>query len=128
LGDVMKESAQTALSYVRAHAAEIGAPADFYEKHDIHIHKDVMEDLPDEVRAELDIHFVRDARQVLELTLEPRPGAAIGEKGEEEPTLPITPKKEKARRAPAVPKVVPEMPGAGSTLHCSENLVVYAFG
>ena len=38
LGDVMKESAQAALSYVRAHASEIGAPADFYEKNDIHIH------------------------------------------------------------------------------------------
>ncbi len=38
LGDVMKESAQAALSYVRAHAAEIGAPVDFYEKNDIHIH------------------------------------------------------------------------------------------
>jgi len=38
LGDVMKESAQAALSYVRAHAEEFGAPADFYEKHDIHIH------------------------------------------------------------------------------------------
>ena len=38
LGDVMKESAQAALSYVRAHAAEIGAPTDFYEKNDIHIH------------------------------------------------------------------------------------------
>jgi len=38
LGDVMKESAQAALSYVRAHAAEYGAPADFYEKNDIHIH------------------------------------------------------------------------------------------
>jgi ATP-dependent Lon protease len=38
LGDVMRESAQAALSYVRAYAADIGAPADFYEKHDIHIH------------------------------------------------------------------------------------------
>lgn len=38
VGDVMRESAQAALSYVRAHAAEIGAPPDFYEKHDIHIH------------------------------------------------------------------------------------------
>ena len=38
LGDVMKESAQAALSYVRAHTAEIGAPVDFYEKNDIHIH------------------------------------------------------------------------------------------
>jgi ATP-dependent Lon protease len=38
LGDVMRESAQAALSYVRAHASEYGAPADFYEKNDIHIH------------------------------------------------------------------------------------------
>ncbi len=38
LGEVMKESAHAALSYVRAHAREIGAPEDFYEKHDIHIH------------------------------------------------------------------------------------------
>jgi ATP-dependent Lon protease len=38
LGDVMKESAQAALSYVRAHATDFGAPLDFYEKHDIHIH------------------------------------------------------------------------------------------
>jgi ATP-dependent Lon protease len=38
LGDVMRESAQAALSYVRAHAREIGAPIDFYEKNDIHIH------------------------------------------------------------------------------------------
>jgi ATP-dependent Lon protease len=38
LGDVMKESAQAALSYVRAHGTEHGASADFYEKNDIHIH------------------------------------------------------------------------------------------
>lgn len=38
LGDVMKESAQAALSYVRSHALEIGAPLDFYEKNDVHIH------------------------------------------------------------------------------------------
>jgi ATP-dependent Lon protease len=38
LGEVMKESAQAALSYVRAHAKEYGAPVDFYEKNDIHIH------------------------------------------------------------------------------------------
>jgi ATP-dependent Lon protease len=38
LGDVMKESAQAALSFVRAHGSEYGAPADFYETHDIHIH------------------------------------------------------------------------------------------
>ncbi|GAA0333755.1 endopeptidase La [Bacillus carboniphilus] len=38
LGDVMKESAQTAFSYVRSKANELGIPEDFHEKHDIHIH------------------------------------------------------------------------------------------
>jgi len=38
LGDVMKESAQAALSYIRAHAKEFGLKEDFYEKLDIHIH------------------------------------------------------------------------------------------
>jgi ATP-dependent Lon protease len=38
LGDVMKESAQAALSYVRSHAEELGVNKDFFEKSDIHIH------------------------------------------------------------------------------------------
>ena len=38
LGDVMKESAHIAISYIRAHAAELGVPADFMKNHDIHIH------------------------------------------------------------------------------------------
>ena len=38
LGSVMKESAQAALSYVRAHAAELGIPVDFLEKSDLHLH------------------------------------------------------------------------------------------
>jgi ATP-dependent Lon protease len=38
LGDVMKESAQAALTYARAHADEREIPADFFEKNDIHIH------------------------------------------------------------------------------------------
>jgi ATP-dependent Lon protease len=38
LGDVMKESAQAALSWVRSHAAELGIPQDFWEVSDIHIH------------------------------------------------------------------------------------------
>ncbi|HIW31379.1 MAG TPA: endopeptidase La [Candidatus Paenibacillus intestinavium] len=38
LGDVMKESAQAAFSYIRAHAKELGVAPDFHEKLDIHIH------------------------------------------------------------------------------------------
>ncbi|WP_050181193.1 endopeptidase La [Domibacillus robiginosus] len=38
LGDVMKESAQAAFSYVRSKANELGIEADFHEHHDIHIH------------------------------------------------------------------------------------------
>lgn len=146
LGEVMKESAQAALSYVRAHAHVLGAAQDFYEKHDIHIHvpagaipkdgpsagitmttalaslfsgrrarpliamtgevtlsgrvlpiggvkekalgarragiktvivpernrKDVMEDLPAEIRSELNFVFVTDVKDVLDLALEPR--------------------------------------------------------
>ncbi len=38
LGDVMKESAQTAMSYVRTRSKAFGVPEDFLEKSDIHIH------------------------------------------------------------------------------------------
>ena len=38
LGEVMKESAQAAVSYARAHARKLGIEADFYQKLDIHIH------------------------------------------------------------------------------------------
>ena len=38
LGDVMKESATTALSYIRTNAKSLGIEEDFFEKSDIHIH------------------------------------------------------------------------------------------
>ena len=38
LGDVMKESAEAAFSYVRAHCADLGLADDFYKDVDIHIH------------------------------------------------------------------------------------------
>ena len=38
LGDVMKESAHIAVSYVRSIAASYGIPSDFYKTKDIHIH------------------------------------------------------------------------------------------
>jgi ATP-dependent Lon protease len=38
LGDVMQESAQAALSYVRSRAADLNLPDDFHSKIDIHVH------------------------------------------------------------------------------------------
>ncbi len=38
LGDVMKESAKTAVSYVRSRSADFGIDSDFYKTRDIHIH------------------------------------------------------------------------------------------
>mgnify|MGYP005832733325 FL=1 len=38
LGEVMKESANAALSYIRSNAIKLGVPKDFYKKKEIHIH------------------------------------------------------------------------------------------
>jgi ATP-dependent Lon protease len=38
LGDVMQESAQAAMTYIRSRATELGLERDFYQKFDIHIH------------------------------------------------------------------------------------------
>ncbi|WP_299392881.1 endopeptidase La [uncultured Desulfovibrio sp.] len=38
LGDVMKESAQAALSYIRSRAETLGVPADFHDTLDLHVH------------------------------------------------------------------------------------------
>lgn len=38
MGDVMKESAQAGISYIRSVSGQYGIPADYFGKHDIHIH------------------------------------------------------------------------------------------
>jgi len=38
LGDVMKESAHAAMSYIRANCTQLGIPADFYKTKDMHVH------------------------------------------------------------------------------------------
>jgi len=38
LGDVMQESAQAALSWVRSHATQLGVAEDWFTEHDVHIH------------------------------------------------------------------------------------------
>ncbi len=38
MGDVMKESARTGISYIRSMVSEYGVEAEYFEKHDLHIH------------------------------------------------------------------------------------------
>jgi ATP-dependent Lon protease len=147
LGDVMRESAQAALSYVRTHAEDLGIDPDFFQKSDLHIHvpagatpkdgpsagvtmasaiaslltgrslkpllamtgeitlsgkvlpvggikekvlgarragirtlilparnkKDLEEDIPEELRRDIEFHFVSDISEVLELALDGEP-------------------------------------------------------
>ena len=38
LGDVMQESAKTAIGYIRSHASELNISEDFFENNEVHIH------------------------------------------------------------------------------------------
>lgn len=38
LGEVMKESAQAAMGFIRSHAEALGIDEDFFEKHEVHVH------------------------------------------------------------------------------------------
>jgi ATP-dependent Lon protease len=38
LGDVMKESAQAAISFLRSRSSELGLPDEYFNKHDVHVH------------------------------------------------------------------------------------------
>lgn len=38
LGDVMKESAQTAIGYIRSHSQALGVDEDFFDKYELHVH------------------------------------------------------------------------------------------
>ena len=38
LGEVMKESATTALTYIKSHSEMLGIPTDYFENHDFHVH------------------------------------------------------------------------------------------
>jgi ATP-dependent Lon protease len=38
LGEVMRESVEAAVSHIRARTEQLGIPADFFERHDIHLH------------------------------------------------------------------------------------------
>ena len=59
LGDVMKESAQIALSFVKAHAADLGVDPAYFEDKAIHVH------VPAEVLEALTVNVVGDVLDVV---------------------------------------------------------------
>src|SRR5207253_3067813 len=69
LGDVMQESAQAAMSYVRSRAQKFGIPKDFYRRLDLHIH------VPEGAipKDEFTIHFVENMDEVLKVALTHKP-------------------------------------------------------
>jgi ATP-dependent Lon protease len=162
LGDVMKESVQAALAYLRAHATEYGADPEFYKNLDIHVHfpsggtpKDgpsagiaiatsvisaitkrparadvamtgeislrgkvliiggvkekllgayqagirtvilpkgdapFLKDVPENIKAEMDIHLVEDVREVLEMMLEAKAEEPVS--ASDSSVTPVTP-------------------------------------
>ena len=173
LGDVMKESAQAALSYVRSNADALGLPHNVFEEQNVHIHvpagaipkdgpsagvtmttdlvslasgrkvrsdvamtgeitlrgkvmpiggvkekvlaayrsgirtvilpqkneQDLMEDLPKELREQMNFVFASDIRQVLDAALEPGALKVEKEKGEEDGTE--RPRRRKGEKAAA---------------------------
>ncbi len=182
LGDVMKESAQAALSYVRAHAAELGVDPNFFRRHDLHVHvpagaipkdgpsagvtmatalaslvtgrrvrsdvamtgeitltgrvlpvggikekvlaahraglkrvvlpernrKDLLEEVPEEIRQELQVEFADTIQRVLELTLDApaEPRADAGEQ-QDDGEAPATRARPRAHAGPTTQPVAP---------------------
>src|SRR6266508_3233214 len=99
LGDVMKESAQAAMSYARAHGGELGIPADFFETHDVHVHVPEGSIPKDGPSHGITFRYVENVEEVLEIALLPyepepvepeaeRPGPPPPPEGREIPVEP----------------------------------------
>src|SRR3989344_4155958 len=87
LGDVMKESCQAAMSYIRARAVQLGLSEKFYQKIDVHVH--VPEGaVPKEVIRDLKFIYVSHMDEVLDLALT-KPLPRIKEKAEEITQRPV---------------------------------------